>query len=85
MISLETDRLRIRNVEEGDLDFLCEILATKRGVPDFPFVYSREEVAAKIAKAIAGRSRPGGMGLAERKADGVPVGRYGVLKTEVRP
>ncbi|MEM7812144.1 MAG: GNAT family N-acetyltransferase [Planctomycetota bacterium] len=87
MIRLETDRLRVRDVTAEDVDFLCEIYATRRGVPDFPehLVRTRAWVEAHVERVVAERARPGGMGIAERKADGVPVGRYGVLKTAVRP
>ena len=87
-IHLTTERLRLRDVRRDDHAFLCEIYTTTAGVPDFGFVYSRDEVAAMIDRAIGLIQQPGpavGLWIAERRDDGVPVGRYGVLRQTVQP
>ena len=88
-VRLMTPRLTLRDVRRDDLAFLCEIYTTTAGIPDFGFVYSRDEVAAMIERAIrpAGQSVSPAVGLwiAERRSDGVPIGRYGVLHQTVQP
>ena len=87
-VRLTTPRLQLRDVCREDLEFLCEIYTTTAGVPDFGFVYSRDEVVAMVDRAIELAEQPGpttGLWVAERRSDGVPIGRYGVMRQTVQP
>lgn len=86
MTLLETDRLCLRRIDEGDADFLVELLnepAFLENIGD-KGVRSFGDVPRYLGEGpLASYSRYGyGLYLVQEKANGMPVGMCGVLKRD---
>ena len=78
---LATARLVLRELTEGDLDFVASMLGDTEVMRHYPKPLSREEAAAWIARQRARYAADGhGLWLVEEKATGVPVGQVGLLR-----
>jgi len=82
-VILETERLRLRELQPEDLDFAAEMLADPEVMKYWPRPIDRTEAEVWIQRHQA-RYREHGFGywLAERASDGVPVGQVGLLRQE---
>ncbi|MGE0452657.1 MAG: GNAT family N-acetyltransferase [Vicinamibacteria bacterium] len=81
---LETERLALREMEQGDLDFVSAMLADPEVMRYYPQTYSREEAAEWIRKQSERYERDGhGLWLVECKASGEPVGQVGLMMQQV--
>jgi len=87
MAELETDRLRLRPWREDDLDVYARICAdpeVMRYITGVPLTH--EQSGAQLARFERGWKKRGfGMWAAEEKANGVLIGRIGLLYHEDWP
>ena len=76
---LETDRLLLREMSQGDLDFVATMLADPEVMRFYPKAYSREESAEWVERQIARYARDGhGLWLVTLRETGRPVGQVGL-------
>jgi RimJ/RimL family protein N-acetyltransferase len=89
-VFLETPRLRLRDKEAGDLDFLASLSAdptVMRWIGDGS-TYPRGEIEARLARVLEIERQPGherwnSFKIVERKDDGALLGQAGVLRCEI--
>ncbi len=81
---VETKRLRLREMELGDLDFIATMLADADVMRHYPSTYSRAEAQGWIERQRARYAKDGhGLWLAISRESGQPVGQVGLLLQEV--
>ncbi len=81
---LETERLVLRELVAGDLDFVATMLADPQVMRFFPKRLSRDESASWIRRQQDRYASHGhGFWLTLDRASGEPVGQAGVIRTEV--
>ena len=82
--ALETDRLRLRELMQGDLDFVASVVGDPRVMRYYPQVYSRKEAREWIERQMR-RYRDVGYGLwlAADRATGEPRGLVGLILQDV--
>jgi ribosomal-protein-alanine N-acetyltransferase len=81
---LETERLALREMRLGDLDFVSAMLADTELMRYYPQTCSREDAAAWIKRQTERYERDGhGLWLVESKQSGEPVGQVGLIMQEV--
>lgn len=81
---LETERLALRELTLGDLDFVSAMLADAEVMRYYPQTYSRDEAAAWIQRQCERYARDGhGLWLVECKQTGEPVGQVGLSIQDV--
>lgn len=81
---LLTERLRLREMTAGDLDFLAELLSDPAVMRFYPQVYSREEARGWLNRQLARYAEDGhGFWLVEDRATGEPAGQVGLLRQEL--
>lgn len=84
MVVVETERLILRELEPGDLDFLAELLGDPQVMHFWPRPYSREEAAEWIERHRQRYVDHGhGYWLAIEKTTGQPIGQIGLLRSVV--
>lgn len=77
---LTTARLRLREMQASDLDFIAEMMADPEVMQFFPKVATWEEAAANIALNQRRYAEFGhGQWLIEERATGRPLGRCGLI------
>ena len=82
--SLETERLVIRRFREDDLDAFAAIMADPVTLRLWPRLFTREDVVAWIARAIAESARPGyGRRAVLLRETGELIGDAGVLRLDL--
>jgi RimJ/RimL family protein N-acetyltransferase len=83
-VILETPRLRLRELEPGDLDFIAELLAHPEVMHFWPKPYTRDEAEGWIHKSQERYAADGyGYWLALDKATARPIGQAGLLRQDV--
>jgi len=81
---LETERLRLRKLSLGDLDFIGEMLAHPEVMRYYPKCHSRAESAEWIERQLARYERDGlGLWLALERETQQPVGQIGLTVQQV--
>lgn len=81
---LSTERLHLRELNHGDLDFVAAMLADPEVMRHYPKVLARDESLAWIDRQRERYDRHGhGLWLVVRRDDGLPVGQVGLLTQEV--
>ena len=83
-IILETRRLRLRELEEDDLDFVSEMLGDPEVMRFYPKPLDRAESREWIERQLRRYADNGhGLWLVEDRESGAPVGQVGLLLQEV--
>ncbi len=83
-MTLESERLTLREMDLSDLDFVATMLADPDVMRFYPKVLTRDEAEAWVLNQRERYARDGfGFWLALERAVGLPVGQAGVLSTEV--
>ncbi|MEO8563709.1 MAG: GNAT family N-acetyltransferase [bacterium] len=78
--SLESARLRMRELTRSDLPFVCEMLGDADVMRFYPRPLDTEECAAWIERQCARYASDGhGLWLVEDRASGLPVGQAGLV------
>lgn len=77
---LRTERLVVRELEPGDLEFVAEMLADPVTMRFWPRPYTREEAAQWIERHRSAYCDVGSGYWLCSLVDGVPVGQVGVLR-----
>jgi RimJ/RimL family protein N-acetyltransferase len=81
---LETERLRLRELLESDLDFMAEMLADADVMRYYPKRLTRDLSAEWIDRQIARYRADGhGLWLAELKEGGAPIGQVGLVERAI--
>lgn len=81
---LETPRLRLREMEDGDLAFVAEMLADPAVMRYYPKTLDREEARAWLDRQRALYQRDGhGLWLVERREGFEPVGQVGLVAQDL--
>jgi RimJ/RimL family protein N-acetyltransferase len=81
---LETPRLKVRELVQGDLEFLAEMLNDAEVMRYYPKRLSRELSGEWIARQMERYASDGyGLWLAVNKATGDPVGQVGLVRQSV--
>ena len=81
MSVLETDRLRLRQLEPSDLDFAADMLGDAKVMCFYPARLTRDEARAWIDRQRVRYAQDGyGLWLVEHKASGDPVGQVGLMR-----
>ena len=81
---LETARLRLRELQPADLDFVAEMLADPEVMRYYPKRYAREEAREWLERQRGRYVRDGhALWLVEDRADGTPVGQVGLVMQTV--
>jgi RimJ/RimL family protein N-acetyltransferase len=81
---IETDRLRLREMEIADLDFVATMLADTEVMRHYPATYNRSEAQGWVERQRTRYAEHGhGLWLAIDRATGQPVGQVGLLLQEV--
>lgn len=81
---LLTDRLRLREMTAGDLDFLVELLSDPEVMRFYPQVCSREEARGWLNRQLARYAEDGhGFWLVEDRATRQPIGQVGLIRQEL--
>lgn len=81
---LETDRLALRELSPGDLDFVATMLADPEVMRFYPKRYSREESAGWIERQLERYTRDGhGLWLVLERESDEPVGQVGLTVQQV--
>ena len=81
---LETNRLKLREMDLTDLDFVAEMLGNSEVMRYWPNCFSREEAQEWISRQQE-RYRKDGFGywlLVEKRTE-TPVGQAGIMKFEI--
>jgi RimJ/RimL family protein N-acetyltransferase len=82
--SLESARLRMRELDVGDLPFVCSMLGDMDVMRFYPKMLDRDECMAWIERQRARYANDGhGLWLLEERESGVPVGQVGLVMQEV--
>ncbi len=82
--ALETRRLALRELTQGDLDFVATLLADTEVMRFYRKCYSREESAAWIDRQQERYARDGhGLWLVLDRETGEPVGQVGLVEQQV--
>ncbi len=82
--TLETQRLRLRELSDGDLDFVAAMLGDAEVMRFYPKVLDRAESLEWIERQVRRYADHGhGLWLVEERATGTPVGQVGLLLQEV--
>lgn len=83
-IVLETPRLRLRHLTTGDLDFLADLLGDPEVMRYYPAVLDRDGAMRWLDRQLARYASDGyGGWLAERRADGCPIGQVGAMRQQL--
>jgi len=83
-VVLETARLRLREMEPGDLDFVAAMLADEEVMRYYPRVQSRVEAQAWLERQRRRYADDGhGLWLVLDRTSGAPVGQVGLSMQEV--
>ena len=83
MIVLRTERLRLREMTDGDVDLVLSILKDPVTESVWQKSFTREDAAAWVAKQRRRYAADGfGYWICERLADGAVVGQAGVMTLE---
>jgi RimJ/RimL family protein N-acetyltransferase len=83
-VVLETARLRLREMEPGDLDFVAAMLGDPEVMRYYPRVSSRAEAQAWLDRQRKRYIDDGhGLWLVEERATGMPAGQVGLSMQEV--
>ena len=78
--SIDTPRLRLREIVSSDLDFLAEMLGDPDVMRYYPTTLDRAGARAWMQRQQARYARDGhGLWLVERRADRVPLGQVGLM------
>ena len=78
---LETPRLVLRELTEGDRDFIAGMLADPEVMRHYPKPLSREESADWIARQLARYAADGhGLWLVVQRETGAPIGQVGLMR-----
>jgi RimJ/RimL family protein N-acetyltransferase len=81
---LETERLRLRELVEDDLDFMAEMLADAEVMRYYPKRLTRDLSREWIDRQIARYKTDGyGLWLAEQRESGTPVGQVGLVRQHI--
>jgi ribosomal-protein-alanine N-acetyltransferase len=81
---LETERLLLRELEPGDVDFVAAMLDDPRVTRFYPKRYTREDAIGWIERQRTRYARDGyGLWLVLLRAEHIPVGQVGLLRQEV--
>jgi len=81
---LETPRLRLRELENGDLAFVAGMLADPQVMRYYPKTLDREEARAWLDRQRARYERDGhGLWLVETREDSEAVGQVGLVAQEL--
>ncbi|HEX8271600.1 MAG TPA: GNAT family N-acetyltransferase [Longimicrobiaceae bacterium] len=80
----ETERLRAREMQPADLDFVAAMLAHREVMRFYPRCYTRDEARGWLERQVA-RYREHGhaLWLIEERAGGEPVGQVGLVMQQV--
>ena len=77
--SLNSSRLRLRQLRIDDLDFVAEMLGHPEAMRYYPKLYSRGEAQEWIERQIKRYERDGhGLWLVEAREDSTPLGQVGL-------
>jgi RimJ/RimL family protein N-acetyltransferase len=83
-VVLETARLRLREMEPADLDFVAAMLADPEVMRYYPQVYSRADAQGWLDRQRQRYVDDGhGLWLVEERESGLPVGQIGLSMQEV--
>lgn len=83
-VTLQSERLNLRELDLSDLDFVAAMLADPDVMRFYPKVYTRDEAEAWVLAQQERYARDGfGFWLAIERETGVPIGQAGVLNSEV--
>lgn len=81
---LETARLRLREMQPDDIDFVAAMLADEEVMRHYPRVLSRADAQGWLDRQLRRYADDGhGLWLAEERATGAPVGQIGLSMQEV--
>ena len=81
---LKTQRLRLREMSLGDLDFIAEMLADSDVMRFYPKLYSREESQEWIDRQLQRYANDGhGLWLVVDRPSSKPVGQVGLIMQKV--
>jgi ribosomal-protein-alanine N-acetyltransferase len=81
---VETDRLRLREMEVADFDFIAEMVGDPEVMHHYPSTYDREQARQWLERQRTRYAEHGhGLWLAVLRATGQPVGQVGLLRQEV--
>lgn len=81
---LETARLRLRELQPADLDFVAEMLADPEVMRFYPKCYAREEAREWLERQRGRYARDGhALWLVEERDRGTPVGQIGLVTQTV--
>jgi len=82
--ALETERLLLREMGQGDLDFVASMLADPLVMRYYPKCHTRDESREWIERQRARYASHGhGLWLVSEKSSGVPVGQVGLVPQHV--
>jgi RimJ/RimL family protein N-acetyltransferase len=80
----ETPRLTLREMAEGDLDFVADMLAHPEVMRYYPKCYSREEAESWLGRMLGRYARDGhALWLVQDRMTGQPLGQVGLLMQTV--
>jgi [ribosomal protein S5]-alanine N-acetyltransferase len=83
-IVLDTDRLRLREMNDDDLDFVAGMLADPEVMRYYPKCYSRDEAREWLHRQVRRYQADGcGLWLVEDRATGAPRGQVGLIIQDV--
>ena len=81
---LETARLRLRRMEQGDVPALLRIMGNPRVMYAWEYAFTQEQVEAWVSRNLARYARgEGGYYLAVRREDGACIGQLALMKGEM--
>ncbi len=81
---LETERLLLRELDSGDLDFVASMLEDPQVTRFYPKRYTRTDAIGWIERQRVRYTRDGyGLWLVLLRAERIPVGQVGLLRQEV--
>jgi len=83
-VVLESDRLRLREMSDDDLDFVAEMLADPEVMRYYPKCYSRDEAREWLHRQVRRYQADGcGLWLVEDRDTGAPRGQVGLIIQDV--